>query len=448
MGECDRIRTNMKIRQLELKNFRCFDHKTFEFSDQFNVFIGDNGTGKSAILDALAIGVGSFFLGIDSINSRNIFKDDVRHIVNAENETPTLTAVLPCFVSCRGYFEDNQELSWSRELRIDGGKTTREGAKEITKYARDLQTKSQIRDILQESFRKQEKDNLRVLLPVISYYGTGRLWIQRRETVVETLSPNSRFRGYENCLSNSYELKKLIRWFKTQEFASLQKQKTIGVLSAVKEAIKICMDDWEDVRFDVHLDELVAISKNGRTLPFRMLSDGVRNMIGMVADIAYRSAVLNPHLEANAPNVTQGVVLIDEIDLHLHPNWQRRVVDDLKRTFPKIQFFATTHSPFIIQSLHPNELIDLDHRDGEYYNKSIEDIAEDVMGVDLPQQSERWKSMMQAAEEYYRVLEQADNASEEDVDRLKRRLDELSMPYSDDPAYHAFLKMERIARGL
>ena len=283
---------------------------------------------------------------------------------------------------------------------------------------------------------------------MISYYGTGRLWIQRRETVVETLSPNSRFRGYENCLSNSYELKKLIRWFKTQEFASLQKQKTIGVLSAVKEAIKICMDDWEDVRFDVHLDELVAISKNGRTLPFRMLSDGVRNMIGMVADIAYRSAVLNPHLEANAPNVTQGVVLIDEIDLHLHPNWQRRVVDDLKRTFPKIQFFATTHSPFIIQSLHPNELIDLDHRDGEYYNKSIEDIAEDVMGVDLPQQSERWKSMMQAAEEYYRVLEQADNASEEDVDRLKRRLDELSMPYSDDPAYHAFLKMERIARGL
>ena len=83
----------MKIRQLELKNFRCFDHKTFEFSDQFNVFIGDNGTGKSAILDALAIGVGSFFLGIDSINSRNIFKDDVRHIVNAENETPTLERV-------------------------------------------------------------------------------------------------------------------------------------------------------------------------------------------------------------------------------------------------------------------------------------------------------------------------------------------------------------------
>ncbi|WP_055073946.1 AAA family ATPase [Pseudanabaena sp. 'Roaring Creek'] len=439
----------MKIRQLELKNFRCFDQTTFEFSDQFNVFIGDNGTGKSAILDALAIGVGSFFLGIDSINSRNIFKDEVRHIVNTENETPTLTAVLPCVVSCKGYFEDIQELSWSRELRIHGGKTTREGAKEITKYARDLQIKSQIRDIQQASIRKQEKDNRRVLLPVISYYGTGRLWIQRRETVVETLSPNSRFRGYENCLSNSYELKKLIRWFKTQEFASLQKQKTIGVLSAVKEAIKTCMDDWEDVRFDVHLDELVATSKNGKTLPFRMLSDGVRNMIGMVADIAYRSAVLNPHLETDAPKETQGVVLIDEIDLHLHPNWQRRVVDDLKRTFPKIQFFATTHSEHIIQSLREGELIDLNSPESipeaEYENKSIEDIAENIMHVPNPYRSERYQNMMEVAQKYYQILQEVNGATSEEAERLKVQLDELIEPFSDNVAYHAFLQMKRAA---
>jgi predicted ATP-binding protein involved in virulence len=363
-------------------------------------------------------------------------------------------------VSCKGYFEDIQELSWSRELRIDGGKTTREGAKEITKYARDLQTKSQIRDIQQASFRKQvdiqqasfhkqEKDNRRVLLPVISYYGTGRLWIQRRETVVETLSPNSRFRGYENCLINSYELKKLIRWFKTQEFASLQKQKTIGVLSAVKEAIKTCMDDWEDVRFDVHLDELVATSKNGKILPFRMLSDGVRNMIGMISDIAYRAAVLNPHLETQAPKETQGVVLIDEIDLHLHPNWQRRVVDDLKRTFPKIQFFATTHSEHIIQSLREGELIDLNNPDSmpaaEYENKSIEDISENVMHVPYAHRSDRYQKMMEVAERYYQMLENTSQASPQEVERLKMELDDLIEPYSDDVAYYAFLKMKKLA---
>jgi len=163
---------------------------------------------------------------------------------------------------------------------------------------------------------------------------------------------------------------------------------------------------------------------------------------------SYRAVVLNPHLGVNAPQETSGVVLIDEIDLHLHPKWQRRVVEDLKRTFPQIQFIATTHSPFIIQSLRPDELINLDNRDGEYYNKSIEDIAEDVMGVELPQQSERWKKMMQAAEKYYQVLEQAKNASEAEIEKLKEKLDELSMPYSDDPAYQGFLKMERLARGL
>lgn len=439
----------MKIRQLELKNFRCFDQKILEFSDQFNVLIGDNGTGKSAILDALAIGVGSFLLGIDSINSRNIFKDEVRHIVNTENETPTLTAVLPCVVSCKGYFEDIQELSWSRQLRIERGKTTLEGAKEIIKYAKDLQNKIRVRDIQQASFHKQEKDDRKVVLPVISYYGTSRLRSQHKKTVVETLSPNSRFRGYENCLIDSYELKKIIRWFKTQEFASLQKKKTIGVLSAVKEAIKTCMDDWEDVRFDVHLDELVATSKNGKTLPFRMLSDGVRNMIGMVADIAYRSAVLNPHLEANALKETQGIVLIDEIDLHLHPNWQRRVIDDLKRTFPKIQFFATTHSEHIIQSLREGELIDLNSPESmpeaEYENKSIEDIAENIMHVSNPYRSERYQNMMEVAERYYQMLENTSQASPEEIERLKMELDELIEPYSDDVAYYAFLKMKKLA---
>ncbi len=429
----------MKIRQLELQNFRCFEQKTFEFSDQFNVLIGDNATGKTAILDALAIGAGSFFLGIDNINSLNILKDEIRHIIRKEGETPTLEAILPVIISCKGCFEDVTEMSWRREITNYGGTTTREGAKEIVQYARELQQK----------VRVQELDRDKIILPVISYYSTGRLWVQHRETKnLKTLPPGSRFLGYKNCFTKSYEPKKLIQWFKTWELVSLQQGKTIGILSAVKEAIKNCMEDWQDVKFDISRKELVASSEDGRTLPFQMLSDGVRNMIGMVADIAYRCVTLNPQFEGEAARLTPGIILIDEIDLHLHPKWQRRVVEDLKRTFPKIQFFATTHSPFIIQSLKANELINLDNRNGEYVKKSIEDIVENVQGVELPQQSERWKSMMEAAEEYYRVLEQAENVSEEEVERLKRKLDELSIPYSDDPAYQGFLKMERLARGL
>lgn len=431
----------MKIRQLELQNFRCFEHQVFDFSDQFNIFIGDNATGKTAILDALAIAAGSFFLGIDKIDSRNILKDQIRHIFRKEGETPTLEPILPVVVSCHGSFEDIIEMSWKREIKTDGGNTTREGAKEISGYAQELQRKVRI----------QEQNRDKVILPVISYYSTGRLWVQHRDRVtknLKTLAPDSRFVGYNNCLTKSYEVKKLMRWFKTWELASLQQGKTLGTFSGVKEAIKNCMEDWQDLKYDILQKEVIATSQDGRTLPFRMLSDGVKNMIGMVADIAYRCVTLNPQFEGEAAKLTPGIVLIDEIDLHLHPKWQRRVVEDLKTTFPKIQFFATTHSPFIIQSLKANELINLDNRDGEYVNRSIEDIAENVQGIELPQQSERWKNMMQAAQEYYQVLEQAENVPEAEIERLKHRLDELSIPYSDDPAYQAFLKMERFARGL
>jgi predicted ATP-binding protein involved in virulence len=108
----------------------------------------------------------------------------------------------------------------------------------------------------------------------------------------------------------------------------------------------------------------------------------------MAADIAIRCATLNPQLGENAARETPGVVLIDEVDLHLHPRWQRRVVDDLLRSFPKIQFFGTTHSPFIIQSLRPIEgvlLLNLDNpQAGDFTNKSVEDITEEVQGVELP----------------------------------------------------------------
>jgi predicted ATP-binding protein involved in virulence len=432
----------MKIRQLELQNFKCFEHKTFEFSDQFNVLIGDNATGKTAILDALAIGAGSFFLGIDNIDSRNILTDQIRYVTRKEGETLTIQGILPVIISCEGCFEDVEYISWTREKRSEKGRKNREDTQSILRYARELQ----------EKVRIQEQDRYNIILPVISYYATSRLWVQRRERNLKPLSPGSRFRGYENCLTNSYELKKLIRWFKTFELASIQREKTFGILSAVKEAVKNCMEDWQDVKYDILADELLATSHDQKTLPFRMLSDGVRNMIGMVADIAYRCVTLNPQFEADAARLTPGIVLIDEIELHLHPKWQARAIEDLRRTFPNIQFIVTTHSPFIIQSLHNGKLINLNSSPpSEYESRSIEDIIEDIMGIDLPQYSRRKLAMLHAAEEYYRVLEEAEDIEPErqkELDNLKQKLDELSMPFSDNPAYHAFLKMERLARGM
>jgi len=463
----------MKIDSLTLTNFRSFAKRSFTFSDEFNVFIGDNATGKTAVLDALSIAVGSFLLGIEGANSRGIREDEIRIRQNLVGQTVTFEKQTPVILQATGKFLDNTEIlkkkladeedqeklfennvvpfHLQREIRKLGGRTTYKDAARIAKIAETLQ------DCVRENTPN-------VNLPVISYHGTGRLWLQKRSRNLETKPPSSRMLGYKDCLDAESHEKELMRWFKKMELQSFQRlrqgKSDIGVLMALRSAIQRCLENCKSVYFDFDLDELVfEFNTDGRDtafLPFRMLSDGQREIVGVVADIAHRAAVLNPHLQENAPQESEGVVLIDEIDLHLHPKWQRRVIADLRRTFPKIQFFVTTHSPFIIQSLLPEDrLIDLaegeEHQrvsPEEYVSMSIEDIAEEPMGVEIPQRSQRYQEMKETAAEYYRLIHEAKSSNKKEIAKIKRRLDELSALYSDDPAYSAFLEMERVAAGL
>ncbi len=158
--------------------------------------------------------------------------------------------------------------------------------------------------------------------------------------------------------------------------------------------------------------------------------------------------MLNPYLGKEALRQTPGIVVIDEIDLSLHPTWQKRIIRILKTLFPKIQFVCATHSPFIIQSLEPGELIVLDDLDEvepeEYSGQSIEDIAEKIMDVSMPQYSEKKEKMYQAAEEYFKAL---DNSSKQDeLQELKQRMDILAAEYSDNPAYGALLKQKYLEK--
>jgi hypothetical protein len=290
------------------------------------------------------------------------------------------------------------------------------------------------------------------LLPLLAYYGTGRLWKKIDNEEIEFLSPDSRLLGYRDCLNPASNLEQLFSWFKTQEWGALQKKERRHVLEAVREAIVSMIPGAQKVWWDVDWNEILietAIQGKSQTIPFHLLSDGYRNMIGMVADIAYRMATLNPQLEADVIKQTEGIVLIDEIDLHLHPKWQKQVVERLLDTFPKVQFVASSHSPFIIQSLYRRDdclLWDLEkNAPVEVDSKSIEDIAENQQGVEIPQQSQRFLDMEEAAEDYYAVLKQIPPAGEDEKHRLRQRLDELLLPYSDDPAFQAFLKMERQA---
>lgn len=435
----------MRISTLRLRNFRKFEDYTFQFHPRFTVLIGDNASGKSSILDALSVMLGSYLLRsqVGPIGRTGIKKEEARLKIFEIEDQVTQEQQKPTFLEARGFLHGSQ-VEWRRTF----GDRGREARDLIQPGERDLE------------FVRNGKD---IDLPVLLYYETGRLWDIHRKVPIG--KPESRTVGYRNCLDPKSDHYLFEKWFKQLELSALQKKKEIGALEAVRSAIKVCVPGAKHFYYDVACDALmIELEKEGYCL-FNNLSDGYRNMLAMVADIAHRAARLNPQLGSNATTESTGVVLIDEVDLHLHPKWQRRVVGDLQKAFPKIQFIVTTHSPFILQSLDPGEVINLDKvegepvvnliediarpsPEGEYSNKSIEDIVEDIMGIEVPQRSRRYQEMYSSAIEYYKVLQEAESASPEKKEELKRKLDELSAPFSDNPAYHAFLEMERMATGL
>jgi predicted ATP-binding protein involved in virulence len=436
----------MKISRLILKNYRKYEDAVFYFHKRFTILIGDNGAGKTTILDALAAMLATYFQGSGIKVGRNtIGREDRRLMVTEKGGQISAEPQQDVSVSADGMLRDIP-LCWRRDTGDRGGK-----AKQLVEIGADD--------------RKRISKGDSFDLPVMLYYGSGRLWDIHRD--IETEKPGSQLDAYRFCLDPKSDQKAFQKWFKKLSLAAVQKNsRPTPALDVVKKAVMQCIPDAEDFFHDIERDEPVIVFRDGEVVFFNMLSDGYRNMVAMVADIAHRASRLNPHLGAKAAEMSAGIILIDEIDLHLHPNWQRQVVGDLQKAFPAMQFVATTHSPFIIQSAAEGEIIDLNQSSAAekisgavsmeaaspgahaaYVNRSIEDIAEEVMGVKLPQRSRRYQQMYEAAQEYYRLLNRTPPADADEKATLKRKLDALAAPFSDNVAYHAFLEMERLAAG-
>jgi len=425
----------VRIDRLNASNFKCFASREFTFHPSFNLIVGTNGAGKTSALDALAVATGSWFLGIRDAYARHIRPSEVFLKIFDDGNWEYQ---YPCAVEAAGTVLGNP-IKWLRALNGQGNRTTYGDAASIKKLAE--RTDSAVRE---------SKD---VLLPLISYYGTGRLWQEPNDSyqVTDPLraagkEEASRFSGYWNSVDPRLSVSHLTRWIARQSWIAYQQNnRTPPIFEAVKTAIVGCVEGMTNLYFDAKLGEVVVEMEDGKH-PFSSLSDGQRCMLAMVGDIAHKAAKLNPHLGGEVLNATPGVVLIDELDLHLHPCWQRRIIEDLRRTFPEIQFICTTHSPFLIQSLRQGKLIQLDDStfgEQEYYNQSIEDIAESVQGVELPQKSKRFTDMMEAADVYYAHLRKSAGEHDAQLLTLRQRLDELTIPFSDDPAFAALLKFER-----
>jgi hypothetical protein len=414
-----------RIDHLTLRNFRCFEEKTIHFHPRFNVLIGDNGSGKTAVVDALAC---CFTCAM--VEAHVEHGGPVLGTPDARRETIQAEPI------------SQMEAHYPVDLRL----RTTAGSVGVYLKAATLPTGG-TRGGLQ-LFHRQYDAGLR---PLVAYYGEARYSASRSGTADGFVGQQPRVHGYVGCLAATANAQYMLRWMKQVEVVRLQEEGAVPALDMAKAAITACVPGLRDLIYRIRDDELTVDMADGRSLPFRMLPSGVRSMLAMVADMAWRASFLNPDLGADAARETPGVVLIDEIDLHLHPKWQRHVVDDLKRAFPKVQFIVTTHSPFIIQSLEPGELITLD--EGEqlpaevYFRRSIEDIAEDAMGVPVPSRSAKFQEMVKTAERYFGLLREGEAVDPAQRDELKRQLDELMARFSDDPAWVALLSAEREAAG-
>lgn len=429
----------MRIDRLLVENFKGFVRREFSFHPQFNLVVGENGTGKTSVLDALSIAVGSWFLGLRGYDSRNIRREDIRLQSVTSREAVSWEHQYPCAVEAHGVIR-GESLTWRRSLLSPGGRTTYSDARKI----KDLASRSDA-DV---------RVGRELVLPLISYYGTGRLWnVPREQAQVHGAGrlreKPSRLAGYRNSVDPRLSVSELVAWIARQSWVAFQQRGEVSPAFAVVRAALIRnVQGARDLLFDAKLGEVVVDFGAAGRQPFNNLSDGQRCMLALVGDIAQKAATLNPHLGVDVLTEAVGVVLIDELDLHLHPKWQRRVIEDLRTTFPKLQFICTTHSPFLIQSLRSGEeLLMLEGQPtAQLADLSVEEIARGIQGVEKPEVSARYSQMKSVAHDYLETLEVAAKAPERKLVEYQERLAKSIAPYADNPAFQAFLELKRAAK--
>jgi len=416
----------MNLESLKLSNFGHFEKLNLNFAPDFNLLVGNNSSGKTTILNALSVAIGSILTFMPEQESRLIRPKDVRTVLEDTKSEKFENRVYPVEVKVGGYFNESTLVHWSRSLTGPRRRTTTGDLKELSK-------------IFDHVDHVDDVENL----PLIAFYGSGRLW--REPYKLDTETRRSRYDGYYRAIDPRVNSSHFIDWIKKQAYADIQDGQSSAYRNVCKTIAKCFVEPEVNVGYNIRRDQL-EIRTNYVTTAFEHLSDGQRSVVSMVGDLAVRAITLNPYMDEFASERVSGVVLIDEIDLHLHPKWQRIFVNVLRDAFPKVQFIATTHSPFILQGMKGGRVINLDKPNAvetqDTYNRSIEEIVEYIQGVEHPRRSAEHENKTQKAVEFLNLLEQPN--FQENTPELNNILESLS----SDPATTAMLRLKMKASQL
>ncbi len=356
----------MKLERVEIENYRAIGKLDLPLDPRLTVFHGDNGHGKTSVLAAVATGLGSIPMLLPDVSGIGFRKADSR---GSAMMRVGLTAT--------------EGIRWERQAH---------GARRTTE-------RQNLKEVLDSIVEADRNGRCPIDLPIVAFYDTDRAVLAQPKRQGDLKVEFRRYAALQDALSPRTNFRDLFKWFYVKENEELRAQKRLqdftyrlGDLEAVRSAIATMIPGVSNprvepspLRFVVSLDLEEGTHEE---LSIDQLSGGFRIMLALAADLARRMAQGNPHLED--PLQSEAIVLIDEIELHLHPSWQQRVLADLSRTFPNTQFIVSTHSPQVLTTVKPENVLELRLERGGImaevasaptYGAEAGDVLPTVMGV-------------------------------------------------------------------
>lgn len=412
----------MRLKRLTLRNMRLFNANeqilSFDEDKNVTILVGNNGSGKSTVLDSIAVEISAFIANFKGQSAKQFTDSDVHF-----DENDILGDYLKVGAIFGTKYNGDLEIIRTRQ----GGSKAPEGSlKNVNDYA--------------EKLIEMVNSNEDCILPVVAYYGTGRGQINPPARKRDFKKAFTRWDGYSGALEANTNFKRFIEWFdlmEDKERRDREEKRDFDYKSPYLETIRKALKAFVGERFSnprmllsplrFVMDEKIGRGKT-REVRIEQMSDGYKIITAMVADIASRMAELNPNM--SNPLMGSGIVLIDEVDLHLHPRWQRVIIDNLAKTFPKIQFIVTTHSPLIISGAFDNaQIIILGENEtkqevlaSRYINYDISQLLLSEL-FDLPSsRAPKWDSLLMEQSSLLRKS----HLSEDEQARLKQLSSELS----------------------
>lgn len=418
----------MQLIETTFNNFRCFKEYQIKYGIQTTVFIGKNGTGKSSILSGIRRGLSFMFAKPKNFPKNLAISNNakVKSFGSLEANFDILRSFsYPIKNDFKGNF-NNSSINWSLlKKTMNGGLTTTQYSEALNTvlnyYNENPKAVLPVLTVFADSFphekinfgtRVKKIINQDVLPRDLGYYGWDErtscieLWLSRffkvsnfeKDLNDEITAIKSQINlwegkfkdaeGNDNSKLNSIhssisKLKERLGYLHSDERGNRFNNERLFIENKLMEFTKSISEEYGFINKEFELYRLAVNRpekknftlefsfKDGRIIAFETLPMGYKRIFSLVLDLAYRSYILNENIESN------GIVLIDEIELHLHPTLQQEILQRLQKTFPKMQFIVTTHSPLVISNFKVdgnNRIIKLEHDGNTYSNEYVENV--------------------------------------------------------------------------